>query len=123
MFWRESPRGEKDEDAQDKLLVKLLRNAGHDVITVNEAGLMSSSDSIVLDYARTNNRLLLTYNCDDFEELHKAQPLHLGILAVYRDKNSSKNMSFQQIVRAIANLESFGIPLANQFIALNHWNY
>jgi predicted nuclease of predicted toxin-antitoxin system len=112
-----------DEDAQDKLLVKLLRNAGHDVITVNEAGLMSSSDPIVLDYARTNERLLLTYNCDDFEELHEAQPLHPGIFVVYRNNNSSKNMSFKDIVKAIANLEASEIPLVNQFIALNHWNY
>lgn len=72
------------------------------VIKVNEAGLMSSSDPIVLNYARTNERLLLTYNCDDFEELHQAQPLHPGILAIYRDNNSSKNMSFQEIVKAIA---------------------
>jgi predicted nuclease of predicted toxin-antitoxin system len=40
-----------DEDAQDKVLVKLLRLAGHEVITVNEAGLMSQPDFIVLDYA------------------------------------------------------------------------
>lgn len=112
-----------DEDIQDKLLVKLLRNAGHDVITVNEAGLGGSPDSIVLDYARTNDRLVLTYNCNDFEELHKVQPLHPGILAVYRDNNSSKNMSFKEIVKAIANLEAAMMPLANQFISLNQWNY
>jgi predicted nuclease of predicted toxin-antitoxin system len=112
-----------DEDTQDKLLVKLLRNASHDVVTVNEARLMSSSDPIILDYARTNERLVLTYNCDDFEELHQAQPLHPGILAVYRDNNSSKNMSFKEIVKAISNLEATMMPLANQFISLNQWNY
>ncbi|WP_334907623.1 DUF5615 family PIN-like protein [Nostoc sp.] len=41
-----------DEDSQAKRLVNLLQNAGHDVITVNEAGLMSKPDSVVLDYAR-----------------------------------------------------------------------
>jgi hypothetical protein len=32
-------------------------------------------------------------------------------------------MSFKAIVRAIANLEAAKVPLANQFISLNHWNY
>jgi hypothetical protein len=32
-------------------------------------------------------------------------------------------MSFQAIIKAIANLEAAHIPLTNQFIALNHWNY
>lgn len=112
-----------DEDTQDKLLVRLLRNADHDVITVNEAGLMGQTDPIILDFARANSRLLLTYNCDDFEELHKAGNLHSGILAIYRDADYSKDMSFKTIVRAIANLERAKIPLANQFISLNQWNY
>jgi predicted nuclease of predicted toxin-antitoxin system len=112
-----------DEDIQDKLLVRLLRNSGHDVITVNGAGLMGQTDPIVLDYARTNSRLLLTYNCDDFEELHKVNSNHPGIFAVYQDANSLKNMTFKTIVRAITNLEAANVPLANQFIPLNQWNY
>lgn len=112
-----------DEDTQDKLLVKLLRNAGHDVVTVNEAGLMGKADPLVLDYAIEQDRLLLTYNCDDFEALHQKNSNHSGILAVYRDTNPSKNMNFKAILRAIANLEAASIPLANQFISLNQWNY
>ena len=112
-----------DEDTQDKLLVKLIRNAGHDVITVNEALLMGQADQLVLDYARANNRILLTYNCDDFEALHNALPLHPGILAEYLDTNPSKNMSFFAIVKALANLEAANVPLANQFIPLNQWNF
>ena len=48
---------------------------------------------------------------------------HPGILAVYQEANPSKKMSFQAIVRAIVNLEAAKVPLANQFISLNHWNY
>ena len=70
-----------DEDAQDKVLVKLLRQAGHEVITVNEAGLMSQPDFLVLDYARNADRILLTLNCRDFQSLHAADPHHPGILA------------------------------------------
>jgi hypothetical protein len=32
-------------------------------------------------------------------------------------------MGFKAIVKAIANLETANVPLANQFISLNHWNY
>ena len=112
-----------DEDAQDKVLVKLLRQAGHEVITVNEAGLMSHPDFIVLDYARNADRILLTLNCRDFQFLHAADSHHPGILAIYQEANPSKKMSFKAIVNAIANLETAKVPLANQFISLNHWNY
>ena len=44
-------------------------------------------------------------------------------LYINRDANRSKDMSFKAIVRAIANLEAANIPLANQFISLNQWNY
>ena len=112
-----------DEDAQDKLLVKLLKNASHTVITVNEAGLMGQADPIILSYAKVNCLVLLTYNCDDFLELHDANPNHSGILAVYHNADRSKDMNFKAIVRAITNLETANIPLTNQFISLNHWNY
>lgn len=112
-----------DEDSQDKRLVQLLRETGHDVITANEAGLMSQPDQIVFRYAINDNRVLLTLNCRDFEALHEEDSTHPGILAVYRDADLSKNMSFKAIVKAIANLEAVGIPLANQFISLNHWSY
>ncbi len=112
-----------DEDSQAQRLVKLLRNAGHDVETVNEAGLAGAVDSVVLDYAREENRVLLTQNCDDFQALHQENPNHPGILAIYHNDDRSKDMSRQAIVRAIANLEAANIPLANQFISLNQWNY
>ena len=112
-----------DEDAQDKLLVKLLREADHDVLTVNEAKLTSQPDHKIFDYAIKEERLVLTYNCDDFEALHSANSSHPGILAVYRDAERSQDMSFSAIVKALANLEASGIPLINQLIALNQWNY
>jgi hypothetical protein len=32
-------------------------------------------------------------------------------------------MSYQAILKAIANLEASGLELANQFIVLNQWSY
>lgn len=112
-----------DEDSQAKYLVNLLRAADHDVVTVNDVGIMGFSDDKVLDYARQYNRILVTRNCDDFQELHQANPLHPGILAVYRDAEPIKNMSYQSIIKAIDNLEVAGLVLENQFITLNQWNY
>ncbi len=112
-----------DEDAQALLLVKLLRNAGHDVVTVNEAQLTGQPDFIVLEYAKHANRSVLTFNCDDFEELHVLNPNHRGILVVYQDADRSKNMTFKDMVKAIANIEVANIPLTNQFLILNQWNY
>ncbi len=112
-----------DEDSQAKKLVKLLKQASHNVVIVNDIGLTGKPDSLVLDFARQEDRIVLTHNCYDFELLHQENPSHPGILAVYRDKNSSKNMNFKEIVKAISNLESSLIPLRNQFITLNYWNY
>ena len=46
-------------------LVSVLRKAGHEILTINKIGLAGSSDDVVLDYARANNWILLTHNCDD----------------------------------------------------------
>jgi predicted nuclease of predicted toxin-antitoxin system len=108
-----------DEDSQAKYLVNLLELAGHAVITVKSAGLMTWADSAVLDYARQENRVLLTRNCDDFQELHQANSLHPGILAVYQNSDVLKNMSYQAIAQAISNLEAAEYPLRNQFVILN----
>jgi predicted nuclease of predicted toxin-antitoxin system len=112
-----------DEDSQAKYLVKLLQTAGHSVVTVNAAGLMNHTDVVVLDYARHNKLVLLTRNCDHFQDLHQMNPAHSGILAVYQDSNTSKNMSYQAIVKAITNLETAEYSLENQFVILNQWNY
>jgi predicted nuclease of predicted toxin-antitoxin system len=108
-----------DEDSQSKPLVKILREAGHDVVTVNEVEANGQPEPVVLNYARENDRILLTHNCGDFEAIHLENPNHPEILAVYREAAPSKNMSSQVIVKALANLEAAMMPLANQFIALN----
>ncbi|MFM6403933.1 MAG: DUF5615 family PIN-like protein [Microcystis sp.] len=101
----------------------MLTVAGHDVITVNEVGLSGQPDSVVLNYARQNNRILLTRNCRDFEALHQENPRHPGVLAIYENRDYSNNLSRREIVKAIVNLETANILLANQFISLNQWNY
>lgn len=112
-----------DEDSLAKVLVKMLRKAGHDVVTVNEIGLNGKLDSVVLVSAKQDNRIVLTHNCRDFEALHEANRDHAGILGIYENQDFSKDMTRQQVVKAIANLEAAQIPLAGQFVNLNQWNY
>jgi predicted nuclease of predicted toxin-antitoxin system len=112
-----------DEDTQAKRFVKLLREAGHDVLTVGEAGLEAHPDTRVLEHARGERRIVLTRNCDDFRALHEAGSQHAGICAIYQDHDASKNMSRAAIVRALANLEASGLALAAQFVVLNAWSY
>ena len=97
-----------DEDSQAKALVSLLRSAGHDLLTVNEAGLEGEPDHLVLDFAREVDRIVLTRNCDDFRALHRANPRHPGILGVYEEQNASKRITYAEIVRAMSNLEASG---------------
>lgn len=104
-------------------MVNLLKAAGHDVLTVNEVESSNRLDQVVLDYAKQNKRILLTRNCDDFQELHQTNSSHSGILAIYQATDSSKNMSYQAIVKAIANLETTDYLTENQFIVLNQWSY
>lgn len=112
-----------DEDSQAKKLVNLLEQKGHDILTVNQAGLTGKADPIALNFARQEGRILLTRNCDDFCNLHAANSSHPGILAVYQDPNPAKNLSYAKIVTAIANLEAADFDIKEQFIPLNQWNY
>ena len=112
-----------DEDSQALSLVKTLQKANHDVLTVNEANLTGQPDNIVLEYAAQNNRIVLTRNCRDFKALHESNATHSGIFAVYQEANPLKKMNRKDIANAIMNLEAAQIPLKNQFISFNHWNY
>ena len=112
-----------DEDSQSKALVSLLREQGHEVVTVSEACLLGARDASVFDFAVREKRVILTHNCTDFRRLHNANSFHHGIICTYEYNRSSKNMSYAQVVHAIANLENSGCVIAGEFIALNVWNF
>lgn len=112
-----------DEDSQARTLVRLLREAGHDVLTVDEAGLRSLEDAAVMARAMSESRVLLTRNCGDFLALHQANEEHPGILAVYQDGDPSRNMSYQEVVQAISNLTGAEGQIGGQFVPLNAWRW
>ncbi len=63
-------------------VVKELLRLQHDVLTIHKAGKagLSLSDEAVLDFASADNRAVLTLNRKHFIRLHKAKPIHAGII-------------------------------------------
>ena len=63
-------------------VVEHLRNFGHDVLTVQEAGNanLKIPDDRVLEFAGSNERAILTLNRKDFKRLHRLYPDHAGII-------------------------------------------
>ena len=57
-----------------RTVVRLLRELGHEVLTVQESGNAGFSDPRVLEFATANNLIVLTQNRRDFKRLHKINP-------------------------------------------------
>lgn len=110
-----------DEDSQGNVLVRLLRDAGHDVETAIEAHLMGEADSKILAYANQTGRTLLTRNVKDFLALNEANNNHPGILIEHQDANPAKNMNYVEIVVAIGKIEASKWDLRGEIIAINFW--
>ena len=64
-------------------VVEELRQLGHDVLTIHEAGEAGQAlpDHAVLDSACRQGRALLTFNRRHFIRLHGERPEHSGIVA------------------------------------------
>jgi predicted nuclease of predicted toxin-antitoxin system len=62
--------------------VEALRTLGHDVVTVEEVGRSGQRwpDADVLEYARTEGRVVLTLNRKDFLALHRRNQEHSGMI-------------------------------------------
>ena len=114
-----------DEDMSDDVLIRLLQKAGHDVQSAREAGVLGRSDPVQLTLAIHDGRVCLSANYGDYEELHllvkAAHGNHPGILVVRRDNDPSRDLTPKGIVAAIRKLEAAGVPIANEYVVLNHW--
>jgi hypothetical protein len=61
-----------------KAVAQALRRRGVDVVTADEAGLLTAPDVAVLDRARASGRVLVTHDAD-FLRLHAEGRAHAGI--------------------------------------------
>lgn len=115
-----------DEDIASALLARLLRRAGNDVLLPADLlGLAGKPDAVVLRHAIREDRVPLSRNYRDFENLHvlvlEAQGRHRGILVERFDADPKHNMTPKEIVRAAGNIEASGISLVNEYQILNLW--
>jgi hypothetical protein len=114
-----------DDDTAKRALISRLASSGHRVVHPLNVGTSGVSDPRHLLYAVQHDLTLLTRNHDDFEDLHLlvqgVNGQHPGIIVIRADNDPSRDMKDQDIARALARLESAGVPIANGFHILNHW--
>jgi len=114
-----------DDCADDDLLAVFLQQAGHQVFTPRSDGTRGFDDDAHLSHATTRGYLLLTANPADFRRIHEAWALqgrsHPGILLVYQDNDVRKDLTREEIVRAVGRLLASGVPIAGDCHILNQW--
>lgn len=76
-------------------VVEALRQLGHDVLTVREAGEAGQAvpDDEVLAFAKDDGRALLTLNRKHFVRLHEEQTRHAGIIACTFDADFERQLN------------------------------
>ena len=114
-----------DEDSSSDLLAKLLRHAGHDVMVCQDWSGEGASDIVQFTQSIRDERVILTKNHHDFEDLHDlvgvAQGRHAGIFVVLIENNKRRDMKEQHIVMAIDRLLAANVPIPNEINVLNHF--
>jgi len=96
-------------------VVAILRQLGHDVLTMQDAGQtgQSMSDQAVLDYARATSRVLITLNRKHFIHLHNRRKDHFGIIVCTFDPD------FAALARRIHDAIEEHMELSGQLIRVN----
>ncbi|MFM7576000.1 MAG: DUF5615 family PIN-like protein [Microcystaceae cyanobacterium] len=88
-------------------VVELLRDLGHDVLTVQGAGNANQRipDDQVLAFAVGQERAILTINRVDFIRLHRRDNQHFGILVCTNNRNWTQfTAQIDEAVRAEESL-------------------
>lgn len=114
-----------DDDSVNPVLVRQLRQAGHDVQLPSDVGLAGEDDPVHLTHTIRDDRVLLSHNHRDFEKLHKlvmqSGGHHPGIFSVRKDNDPTRDLKPAGIVRAIRKLVAAAVPISDELHILNHW--
>jgi hypothetical protein len=114
-----------DEDLAAALLGRLLQTAGARCRYPDGRGHARSFGRHSAHAWHSRDRVCLTANYDDYEELHllvrEARGTHAGIMVVRHDNDPTRDLTAKGVVAAIRTLEAAGVPIANEYIILNHW--
>jgi hypothetical protein len=88
-------------------VVEELRVLGHDVVTIQEAGMaeLGVSDPDVLTHAASEGRAVLPLNRKHFVQLHRQRPEHPCIVACTIDRDfAAQARRIHLVLRAAADL-------------------
>jgi hypothetical protein len=89
----------------DYPVVEFLRQLGHDVLTVQEAGQTGGDDPQVLADATAAGRAILTFNRRHFERLHRQGTPHAGIVSCTWDADRAALATrIDQAIAAVPSL-------------------
>ena len=80
-----------DDDSADARLAQLLRRAGHDVQRPIDVGMVGEDDAVHLAHAIRQNRVCLSHNHHDFENLHALIQVAVGDTVRPRRLRSSRS--------------------------------
>lgn len=77
-------------------MVQALRDFGYDVLTSYESGRANQriSDDEVLAFAKSEQRIVITLNRDDFIALHRRNKDHAGIIICKDDRDYQGQIEF-----------------------------
>jgi predicted nuclease of predicted toxin-antitoxin system len=91
-------------------VVELLRDLGHDVLTVQEAERRGEQDPDVLAFATADNRAVVTLNRKDFFKLHRLDQKHGGIIACTDDRDRERLANnIHDVVQSLESLAGLEI--------------
>lgn len=114
-----------DDNLDSNVLIGLVRQAGHEVISPRAVGTRGVTDEEHLRYAAAQGMVLLTANVEDFLMLHevwRAQARqHYGILLVYHERHPTRGMTSREIAAAITEIERSGVAIEGFAHNLNFW--
>jgi predicted nuclease of predicted toxin-antitoxin system len=98
----------------DYPVVEYLRQFGHDVLTVQEAGQGGQKipDAAVLAFAVSQGRAVLTFDRRDYRRLHRRVFPHSGIIVCKRDDFAALAARIHQAIISCPNLD-------NQLLVVN----
>jgi len=89
-----------DEDAMSRSLGRELRARGIDVTTTIGEGMLGQDDAAQLEFAKTQGRVIYTYNVADYYRLHaeyiRQGKTHAGIILAHQRR-------YTKGIRGIAN--------------------
>ena len=94
-----------DEDSGDRNLVQALRARGVDVVTAQEVGMIERTDEEHLQFATSRNRVLNSFNREDFLRLHSQYLAegkdHAGLLLA-RQQHYSVGEQMRRVPKVVA---------------------